>query len=121
DCFERADAQRLMCQVTLVFGIAPAIAPIIGGWIQSPFDWHAIFVFLVIFGTALGICAYRRLPETLPVDQRTPVHVGSMLRVYAGMLLDARPLLLTATATRNFSPLVTYIASAPVYVMSHLG
>ena len=120
DCFEGADAQRLMSQVTLVFGIAPAIAPIIGGWIHTLFNWHAIFLFLVIFASALGVWVWFRLPETLPVERRTRLHAGSMLRVYGRMFVDGRFLLLAAVGTLNFSAMFIYIASAPAFLMEHL-
>ncbi|NEK65638.1 MAG: multidrug effflux MFS transporter, partial [Xanthomonas perforans] len=54
DLFQGADAQRLMSQVSMIFGIAPAIAPIIGGWILlSGAGWPLIFWFLVAFGLVL--------------------------------------------------------------------
>src|SRR4029450_9050575 len=46
DMFPPADAQRVMSQVTIYFGVAPAIAPIIGGWLFVHPDWHSVFWFL---------------------------------------------------------------------------
>jgi len=58
DLYHGADAQRLMSQVSMIFGIAPAIAPIIGGWILlGGGDWPLIFWFLVAFALVLTLNA----------------------------------------------------------------
>ena len=81
-----ADAQRVMSQVTIFFGVAPAVAPLIGGWLFVRMDWHAIFWFLVAVGLLLGAINWRLLPETLHVAQRQPFAPGPLLRGYAGLL-----------------------------------
>jgi len=53
DMFPPADAQRVMSQVTIYFGIAPAVAPMIGGFLYAHTDWHAIFWLLVLLGAVL--------------------------------------------------------------------
>jgi DHA1 family bicyclomycin/chloramphenicol resistance-like MFS transporter len=53
DMFPPADAQRMMSQVTIYFGVAPAIAPIVGGFLFVHADWHAIFWFLAVIGLLL--------------------------------------------------------------------
>ena len=60
------DAQRLLSQVSMIFGIAPAIAPVIGGWLLGWQRWPAIFWFLVLFALALAATVWRSLPETHP-------------------------------------------------------
>jgi DHA1 family bicyclomycin/chloramphenicol resistance-like MFS transporter len=55
DMFAPADAQRVMSQVTIYFGIAPAVAPLVGGFLFVHADWHAIFWLLVLLGAALWL------------------------------------------------------------------
>ena len=50
DMFPPADAQRVMSQVTIYFGVAPAVAPMVGGFLFVHSDWHAIFWFLAAGG-----------------------------------------------------------------------
>ncbi len=74
DMFPPADAQRVMSQVTIYFGVAPAVAPMVGGFLFVHADWHSIFWFL----TAVGAAAVDRrtielLPETLHVTQTPAV------------------------------------------------
>ena len=121
DLYHGADAQRLMSQVSMIFGVAPAIAPIIGGWILlGGGDWPLIFWFLVLFGVVLLLATGKWLPETHPVEARTPLSMRALLRSYARMGSNPRLLRLAAAGAFNFSGIFLYIASAPVFVMQHL-
>ncbi|KAA2286237.1 multidrug effflux MFS transporter [Arenimonas fontis] len=121
DCLQGDDAQRLMSQVSMIFGVAPAIAPIIGGWILGVADWHAIFWFLALFGAALAAVTAWGLPETHPPEQRLPLRLGPILAGYREMLGNGRFQLLALTGIANFGALFLYIASAPAFVMDLLG
>ena len=70
DLFGPEDAQRLMSLVTLFFGLAPAIAPVIGGWLFIGLGWRAIFWFLAAVGVLLVAIGWRFLPETLAPTAR---------------------------------------------------
>ena len=62
DLFGPEDAQRLMSLVTLFFGLAPAIAPVIGGWLFVGFGWRSIFWFLALVGVGGGVLLVARGP-----------------------------------------------------------
>ena len=66
DVLHGDDAQRLMSQISMVFGIAPAVAPIIGGWLLGWSRWPGIFWFLAGFALLLIAAVWRGLPETHP-------------------------------------------------------
>jgi DHA1 family bicyclomycin/chloramphenicol resistance-like MFS transporter len=121
DVFDGEDAQRLMSQVSMIFSIAPAIAPIVGGWILGFGDWHAIFWFLAALSLVLGALVWRLLPETHPPERRLPLDAGVLMGNYVAMLRHRRFVWLVAVTTMNFAALFLYIASAPVVVMTHLG
>ncbi len=114
-------AQRLMALVTMIFGIAPAVAPVIGGWLQSIFSWRAIFWFLALYGVALGIACVRRLPETHPVAARQPFHAAPLLRNYLRLGGDPRLVLLCLVVALNFSGFFLYVVSAPAVIYGLLG
>src|SRR5690606_19498748 len=80
DMFPPAQAQKVMSQVTIYFGVAPAVAPIVGGWLYVHAGWHSIFWFLTAVGIALWTANYRLLPETLHADHRQPFNVPHLLR-----------------------------------------
>jgi multidrug resistance protein len=90
DMYAPADAQRIMSQITLFFGAAPAIAPLVGGLLFVHVNWHAIFWFLTLVGVLLWWANHRWLPETLHVAQRQPFSVANLMRGYRDLGADAR-------------------------------
>src|SRR4051794_32872188 len=82
DRFEGPEAQRLMSQITLVFGIAPAVAPIAGGALLNLVGWRAIFWLMTLFAAAVGVWAWRSLPETLPHARRQPLYPRALWNNY---------------------------------------
>jgi len=121
DRYHGVDAQRLMSQVTLIFGIAPAIAPIVGGWLQVRFGWQAVFMFLVIAGILLYGLAARYLDESLPSEGRTPFHPVTLSKGYVSVATHREFLYLSIAVALNFSAFFLYIAAAPAFVMRILG
>ena len=120
DVLDGDDAQRLMSQVSMIFGIAPAIAPIIGGWILGWSRWPAIFWFLVGFSVLLLLATWRLLPETHPPEARLELRPRRLVRDYVAILLNTRFQRLAAAAAFNFGALFLYIASAPAFVLDLL-
>jgi DHA1 family bicyclomycin/chloramphenicol resistance-like MFS transporter len=121
DLFQGEFAQRLMSLVSMIFGIAPALAPIMGGWILGWQRWPAIFWFLVLFAVLLLLATWRLLPETHPPEARFRPSPKQLLRGHAYMLLNRRFQRFAAAGAFNFAALFLYIASAPAFVMDHLG
>lgn len=121
DLFGPEDAQRLMSLVTLFFGLAPAIAPIIGGFLFVGLGWRAVFWFLAAVGLLLVVVSVRSLPETLPEDGRQSFHPVALLQGYREVGINIRFLLLSLAAGFNFNAFFLYIVSAPVFLGEHLG
>jgi DHA1 family bicyclomycin/chloramphenicol resistance-like MFS transporter len=120
DVLHGDDAQRLMSQVSMIFGVAPAIAPIIGGWILGWQRWPAIFWFLVAFSLLLLVATWWALPETHPAEARLSLAPKRLLRDYFAIFLNGRFQRLAAAGTFNFGALWLYIASAPAFVVDIL-
>lgn len=116
DLFPPSEAQKVMSQITIFFGVAPAVAPIIGGVIAEYLDWHAIFWFLVGIGVLLFAANWRLLPETLPPQDRQPFQVGNLLRGYGQLLSDPRFMLLALASGVPFNGLFLYVLSAPAFL-----
>ncbi len=120
DRFEGAAATKLMSQMTLVFSLAPALAPIFGGWVLTWSNWRMIFWVIVGFTVLLLIATLIALPESHPRDHRTPLSPGHLFRNYRSMLSDPPFLLLGAVLALNFAVIFLYIASAPTFVLDIL-
>lgn len=115
------EAQKLLSQVTMIFGLAPAIAPVFGGWLHRWFPWQSVFVFLAAFALIQLIASYFYLPETLPPEQRSSMRPASLARSYIAVLKSKPFWLLTLALSFNFGGFFLYVASAPVFVIQYLG
>ncbi len=121
DMFPPSQAQKVMSQITIFFGIAPAIAPMVGGWLLVHASWHAIFWFLTGVGVVLWVANYQLLPETLHVTQRQHFHVKNLLAGYWQLGSDPRFLLLALASGVPFNGMFLYVLSAPVFLGDLLG
>lgn len=121
DLYDGAEAQRLMAQIMMLFALAPAIAPLLGGWLQVTWGWRAVFAFLVLLTVGLALACWYLLPETLPPEKRQPLHPAYLLGAYRGVLGTSAFLAATAALACNFAAFFLYVLSAPVFVMRHLG
>ena len=120
DMFPPADAQRVMSQVTIYFGIAPAVAPIIGGWLFTHVDWHGIFWFLAAVGALMWLANFRLLPETLHETHKQPFNIPHLLRGYWRLSSNPRFFLLALASGIPFNGMFLYVLSTPVFLGEHL-
>jgi DHA1 family bicyclomycin/chloramphenicol resistance-like MFS transporter len=119
DLYEGPRAQKLMSATTMIFSVAPAIAPIIGGWVHVAFGWRAVFVVMVLVGVLFAFSAWWRLPETLPPTSRIPFSARNLLSMSFTVLRHREFLLVALAAAVNFGSLACYIGSAPTIVEKH--
>ena len=116
DLYAPADAQRMMSQVTIFFGIAPAVAPLIGGLLFEWADWHSIFWLLAVLGLALLVANWRWLPETLPPSGRHPFRAAPLLQGYVQLVRNPRFVALVFASGVPFNGMFLYVLSAPVWL-----
>ncbi len=121
DMFAPEDAQRVMAQVTIYFGVAPAIAPIVGGWLFVHADWHTIFWFLTAVGALLWLANWRFLPETLHATQRQAFNVRNLMRGYVQLGGSPRFLLLALASGVPFNGMFLYVLASPEFLGTHLA
>ncbi|HEY0793495.1 MAG TPA: multidrug effflux MFS transporter [Chthoniobacterales bacterium] len=120
DLFEGVAAHRLMSQVTVIFGIAPAIAPIVGALLLGWTGWRGIFWALTAFATLLTLGCAVFLPESHPPERRRPFTLGPLWTSYRQIATDSPFAFLALAAAMNFGGLFLYIASAPAFVLKLL-
>ncbi len=116
DMYPPDQAQRVMAQVTLFFGAAPAIAPIVGGLLFTHAGWHAVFWFLTGIGVLLWLANWWLLPETLHTSQRQPFAAKSLMQGYLELGLNPRFLLLALASGVPFNGMFLYVLSAPAFL-----
>jgi DHA1 family bicyclomycin/chloramphenicol resistance-like MFS transporter len=120
DMFPPADAQRVMSQVTIYFGVAPAVAPMVGGFLFVNVGWHSIFWFLTLVGVVLWVANFRLLPETLHTTHKQPFNVRNLMRGYWELGSSPRFLMLALASGIPFNGMFLYVLSAPVFLGEHL-
>jgi len=120
DLFQGAEAQRVMATVQMLFGIAPAVAPIIGGLLLG-IHWQAIFIFLALYAVVALWAAVRFLPETMPPEKRSSLSAHQVFTNYRHIFADKEFGKLAFAIGANFSGFFLYVLASPVFLIKHLG
>ena len=120
DMFSGSEAQRLMAQVMMIFSVAPAVAPIFGGWLLLLGDWRWVFAGVGVYALLVLVLTVR-LPETLPPEARTPLRVRSLLGSLAHVARSPVMLRVAAASAFGFASQFLFIAGASIVVVRLLG
>lgn len=120
DMFSGGEAQRLMARIMMIFSVAPAIAPILGGWLLLLGDWRWVFAGVGIYGL-LVLLATSRLPETLPPEHRTPLRIGAVLASLVRVGSSPVMLRIAGASAFGFAAQFVFIAVASIFVTRLLG
>jgi DHA1 family bicyclomycin/chloramphenicol resistance-like MFS transporter len=121
DRFHGAEAQRMMSQMTMVFGLGPALAPIVGGALLNLLGWRSIFWAMLVWTAAMIAISVRSLPETLPKAHRHALRPVALWRNYRAVLGQPKFALLALVPSLNFCGFFLYIAAAPAFLVGLLG
>jgi len=121
DVYHGSEAQRVMARVMLLFAIAPAVAPIIGGWLHDILGWHSVFLFLALVAATLLLLIWQGTNETLAEDRRHSVHPVAIARAYGMALSNRHFLALVFCFAMMFSGFFIYVAGAPSVIYDFLG
>src|SRR5438067_2279718 len=109
-----------LSMVTMIFSIAPAVAPVLGGWVVTLFDWRAIFLGLLGFTLVLWWMCWQHLPETMPPERRQPFNPRYLARNYWDIFSSVLFQMKSGVVALNFGGMFLFIAGAPVLLPVHL-
>jgi DHA1 family bicyclomycin/chloramphenicol resistance-like MFS transporter len=112
DLYAGARAGRELSLMGATMGLAPIIAPVIGGALQSAFDWRATFILLVAVGAGISAMVWRLLPETLRRPASAPVSLPSMLRGYGHFLRNSSYLSYLGLIVCSYGGLFAWISGS---------
>jgi MFS transporter, DHA1 family, multidrug resistance protein len=119
DLHDGPQAQKLMSLVVMVFAFAPAVAPVVGGWIHVTLGWRAVFGFMVVIGAALALSSFLMLPETHPKSRRVRLHFAVLARNAWTVMRNKQFLALAIAMGANFAAMMTFIGAAPAVIVDH--
>ncbi|GAA3121503.1 multidrug effflux MFS transporter [Streptomyces rameus] len=121
DLYDGMAMARFFSTLMLISGVAPIVAPLIGGQILRVTDWRGVFVVLTVVGALLAAVVWRRLPETLAPADRHGGGVGQALRAMRGLLTDLPFTGYTLAGGFAFAALFAYISASPFVIQEIYG
>ncbi|HUB13348.1 MAG TPA: multidrug effflux MFS transporter [Acetobacteraceae bacterium] len=118
DLAEGQHAAILMSRLVLVMGVAPILAPSIGGAVLTFAHWRVIFVILAVYGALGVVMAWLAVPETLPPQRRSRHRLPQQLTRYAAILRERVFLTHAAMGAGGSFCMFAYLAgSSPVFIL----
>ncbi|MEV0095240.1 multidrug effflux MFS transporter [Streptomyces sp. NPDC050738] len=121
DLYDGVEMARFFSTLMLISGVAPVVAPLIGGQILRLTDWRGVFVVLTVIGTLLTLIVWKWLHETLPPERRHAGGVGDALRTMRGLLADRVFTGYMLSGGLAFAALFAYISASPFVVQDLYG
>ncbi|MFI9200638.1 multidrug effflux MFS transporter [Streptomyces sp. NPDC053048] len=121
DLYDGVAMARFFSTLMLISGVAPVVAPLIGGQILRLTDWRGVFVVLTVIGAVLTVVVWRSLDETLPPGRRQAGGLGQALRTMRGLLADRVFTGYMLAGGFAFAALFAYISASPFVVQDIYG
>ncbi|MFJ2745975.1 Bcr/CflA family multidrug efflux MFS transporter [Streptomyces sp. NPDC087440] len=121
DLYDGVEMARFFATLMLISGVAPVIAPVIGGQVLRITDWRGVFYVLTGVGVVLTFVVWKWLHETLPPERRHTGGVGAALRTMKGLLADRVFTGYMLTGGLAFAVLFAYISASPFVVQEIYG
>jgi DHA1 family bicyclomycin/chloramphenicol resistance-like MFS transporter len=121
DLFSGNTVAVVMSRLMLVLGVAPVLAPSIGGALLIAVDWRGIFVVLAVIGTLTALIGVWGLTETLPAERRRRSNLRAVLATYTGLLGDRAFMVLALVSSVAMGSLFSYVSGASFVFQDQYG
>ncbi|OOF37712.1 Bcr/CflA family multidrug efflux MFS transporter [Rodentibacter heidelbergensis] len=121
DLFSKNELSKVMSTITLVFMIAPLIAPIIGGYIVKYFHWHAIFYVIALMGALSALLVFFIIPETHKKENRIPLRLNIIARNFISLWKQKEVLGYMFTASFGFGGLFAFVTAGSIVYIGIYG
>jgi len=120
DCFDASRAHRAFAQVSTMYSIGVAVAPNIGGALQSVWGWRSVFGLLSVVGGVLALTCFFWLPETLPLGKRQRLEPVAVLEGYVKNVLHVRFMAMSLSISLVYIAIPLYVGSSAVFLLDVL-
>ncbi|MCB5907137.1 multidrug effflux MFS transporter [Streptomyces pinistramenti] len=121
DLYDGVAMARFFSTLMLISGVAPVVAPLIGGQILQVTDWRGVFAVLTVVGVVLTTVVWRTLHETLPPERRHSGGLGQTLRTMRDLLADRAFSGYLMVGAFAFAALFAYISASPFVIQEIYG
>ncbi|KAA2261311.1 Bcr/CflA family multidrug efflux MFS transporter [Solihabitans fulvus] len=121
DLFRGVAAAKFFSMLMLVSGLAPILAPVLGGQLLALTSWRGVFAVLTVFGVLLLGASVFGLPETLPADRRRHGGFGDTVRTFGSLLANRVFLGYALAGGLGFAAMFAYISGSSFVLQSVYG
>lgn len=120
DTTEGKSAARAMSYLAIALAVGPTIAPLLGGFLVTWFDWRATFYATALLGIGAFVIAAPRFPETLPPPLRRPPNIAGMLRTYGELLRERKFMGYSLTISFLSGTFQTFMVAGPIIMIGRM-
>jgi DHA1 family bicyclomycin/chloramphenicol resistance-like MFS transporter len=113
DRCEPHEAARAFSTLMLIVSVGPMLAPTLGGWVITLFDWRAVFIFQCLAGGALLLAMHGLLSESLPAAPRATLSVATVATSYGQLFRDRTLIGYSLVGSFGLSALFCYVTGSP--------
>lgn len=114
------ESAKVFSQLMLVMGLAPILAPMLGGLLVNLYGWHSIFLVLSIFSAVCWLAVFRGLPESMPAEH--PRHpLAGAFKQYARLLGDKVFIGHALTGGIAMAGMFAYVSGSPFVFIKMYG
>ncbi len=121
DLFSKNELSKTMSTITLVFMIAPLLAPIIGGYLIRFFHWHSIFYVIAFMGLLSILMVFFIIPETHSKHNRIPLHLNIIARNFVTLWKQKEVLGYMFASSFGFAGMFTFITAGSIVYIGIYG
>ncbi|MGB5944099.1 MAG: multidrug effflux MFS transporter [Leeuwenhoekiella sp.] len=121
DLFDKEQVADVLSTLMLIMGVAPIIAPTVGGIVISAFDWEAVFFILAGFAALMLFNVVYILPESVKPNWRTSLKPVPVAREYLSILKNREFLVFSTARGFAIGALLAYVSSAPFVFIEYFG
>ena len=121
DLYTGRAAATMFSRLMLVMGVAPVLAPTVGGELLRITSWRGLFVALAVYGVLVLVATAWALRESLAPEHRQPARVGATLRTYGRLLHDRTFVGLVLVAGLTMAGLFGYVAGSSFVFQQQFG
>ncbi|MFT3886833.1 MAG: multidrug effflux MFS transporter [Arachnia sp.] len=121
DLFSGRPLVRMLARLSLISGLAPIIAPIVGSWMVTAMSWRGIFWGLAVYGATIIALVVRLTVETRPPEQRTRGGIGGLVGSYRTVFGDRIFVGALMVGSFGFAGLFSYVSTSSVLLQEVYG
>lgn len=121
DLFDEHKSAQYYSLMMIIGGMAPILAPFLGGMLLAHWGWRVVFWVMAGFGLLCAAAVIAYLPETLPRERRARGHVGDVVRRYGRLVTNMQYLCHALAVGCTAGMLFAYISGSPFVFIQHFG